>query len=69
MCKIFELSRSKYYEYLKQPVIEKKKKDEILESKIPIIHNKSKQRYGSPKMHNDLKKYEERVFRKRVEEL
>lgn len=66
MCEVFEVSRSKYYEYLKQPVTERKKKDEILEAKIRIIHNKSNKCYGSPRIHSALKDEEERVSRKRV---
>jgi hypothetical protein len=42
MCQVFELSRNKYYEWLQSPVSERKKKDEILQSQIRIIHNKSK---------------------------
>jgi putative transposase len=66
MCQVFELSRSKYYEWLHNPVSERKKKDEILQSKIRIIHNKSKKRYGSPRIHNALKDEGERVSKKRV---
>jgi len=66
MCEVIEVSRSKYYEWLQNPVSERKKKDEILESKIRIIHNKSKNRYGSPNIHSALKDRGERVSRKRV---
>jgi transposase InsO family protein len=66
MCELFEVKRSDYYKYLKQPVSERKKKDEILESKIRIIHSKSKKIYGSPRIHAELKEYGERVSRKRV---
>jgi putative transposase len=66
MCQVFELSRSKYYEWLHNPVSERKKKDEILQSKIRIIHNKSKKRYGSPRIHNALQDEGERVSKKRV---
>ena len=43
-----------------------KKKDEILESKIRIIHNKSKKRYGSPRIHAEIQANGELVSRKRV---
>lgn len=66
MCQVFELSRSKYYEWLQNPVSERKKKDEILQSKIRIIHNKSKKRYGSPRIHNALQDQGERISKKRV---
>jgi len=66
MCKVFGVNRSKYYQWLHNPVTERKKKDEILESKIRIIHNQSKKRYGSPRVHAELKAQGERVSRKRV---
>ncbi|MDX1920771.1 MAG: IS3 family transposase [Candidatus Caenarcaniphilales bacterium] len=66
MCEVFEVHRSDYYKHLKQPVPERKKKDEILESKIRIIHNKSRKTYGSPRIHTELKEDGERVSRKRV---
>ena len=66
MCDVLELSRSKYYQWLQNPVTERKKKDEILESKIRIIHNKSKKRYGSPRVHAELQANGEGVSRKRV---
>jgi len=66
MCEVFELSRSNYYKWRENLVSERKKKDEILQSKIRIIHNKSKKRYGSPRIHNTLKAEGEPVSKKRV---
>ncbi|NJN74848.1 MAG: IS3 family transposase [Limnothrix sp. RL_2_0] len=66
MSEMLEVSRSKYYQWLHNPITERKKKDEILESKIQIIHNKSNKRYGSPRIHSALKDEGERVSRKRV---
>lgn len=66
MCAVFKVNRSKYYEWLQNPVSERKKKDKILESKIRIIHNKSNKRYGSPRIHSALKDQGEHVSRKRV---
>jgi transposase InsO family protein len=66
MCEVFELSRSNYYKWRENLVSERKKKDEILQSKIRIIHNKSKKRYGSPRIHNTLKAEGELVSKKRV---
>ena len=66
MCEVFELSRSNYYKWRENLVPERKKKDEILQSKIRIIHNKSKKRYGSPRIHNTLKAEGELVSKKRV---
>ena len=66
MCEVFELSRSNYYKWRENLVSERKKKDEILQSKIRIIHNKSKKRYGSPRIHNTLKAEGELVSKKKV---
>jgi len=66
MCEVFELIRSKYYQWLQNPISKRKKKDEILESKIRIIHNKSNKRYGSPRIHAELQANGEGVSRKRV---
>ena len=60
------MSRSKYYQWLDNPLPKRQIKDSLLESKIRIIYQKSKGRYGAPRIHADLKDQGEWVSRKRV---
>lgn len=55
MCKVFQVSRSGYYEWLtRQTSVRRQQNDELLE-KIRLIYYKSEQRYGSPKITHELK--------------
>lgn len=66
MCKVFKVSRSSYYDSLKNSVSERVKENEKLLSLIKEEHKKSKKRYGSPRISKALKAKEVKVSRPRV---
>lgn len=66
LCRVLEVSGGGYYAWLKRPVSDRRKKDLVLSTKIVNIFEGSKQRYGSPRVHQALKNQGESVSRKRV---
>lgn len=66
MAKLFNVSRSGYYRHVKAGKSLRKQQDNLLLDKITIIYEQSRQRYGSPRIHQVLKKPGECVSRKRV---
>jgi len=69
MCQILKVSRSGYYHWLKEPVSQRKKKDMKLKQKIKQIYQKSRQRYGSPRIYQQLLREGYSIGKKRVERL
>lgn len=63
---MLKVSVSGYYFWLKKPLTQRDKRDEELTKKIILIHDASKNRYGSPRIYKALKKEHETVGRKRV---
>lgn len=55
LCEIMEVSRSGYYSWVKRPQSNLAKRYQILESKINVIFNKSRQTYGYRRVTNSLK--------------
>jgi transposase InsO family protein len=69
MCRVIHVSRSGYYEWLKRDKSSRKKKDLELKEKIRSIYEQSKKRYGSPRIHAELRALGIRCGKKRVERL
>jgi putative transposase len=69
MCDWLKVSRSGYYAWLKRSVSLRDIDDKILSSKIIKIHQDSRGTYGSPRVHQALKKQGVAVGKKRVERL
>lgn len=55
MAKILDVSKSGYYEWLKQPISKREIEDFKLLSEIKEIHKKSRLNYGSPRIFKALK--------------
>jgi putative transposase len=66
MCRRFGISRSGYYDFLKRQSPIRACRDMWLSVKIRSIFNARKGRYGSPRIHWELRENGERVSRKRV---
>lgn len=66
MSKVFKVSRSGYYKFVKSRVSNYTKENERLLEDIKMIHEKSRQTYGSPRVHAQLKEQGENCSRKRV---
>src|SRR5690606_10883363 len=62
-------SRSRYYQWLKEPQSGRARDDERLAASIRDIHTEHNGRYGSPRIHQELRARGERVGRKRVARL
>lgn len=69
LCKVLEVSRSGYYAWKGRPPSARTKADAHLAVEIAATHTKSRQRYGSPRVHRALRRQGIRVGKKRIERL
>lgn len=72
MCKLLKVARSSYYAYtastLREPSKREQKNASLLE-KIKVIFERSKRRYGSPRVHAELQRQGEKCSLGRVKRL
>ena len=66
LCRILAVSTSGYYASIVRPVSRHTRRDEELLKQVKASHHTSKRRYGSPRVHADLKASGAKVGRKRV---
>jgi putative transposase len=69
MCRLYGVSVSGYYAWRDRPVCERAKGDAVLLEKIQHEHAVSRETYGSPRIHEALRREGERVGRRRVERI
>ena len=69
MCRLLAVSTSGFYAWLKRPQSTRVKDDARLALDVAAAHKRSRGRYGSPRVHAELKARGVRVGRKRVERL
>lgn len=69
MCRVLKVSVSGFYAWRRRPQSARAQQDEKLCNRVEEIFDKHQKRYGSPRIHNELKKKNERVSRKRVARL
>jgi transposase InsO family protein len=69
MCRVLAVSRSGYYTWRTKPESERTRENRRLVSRIKSIHKKSRENYGSPRIHETLKAEGETCSKKRVEKL
>jgi putative transposase len=69
LCQALHVTKSGYYAWHDRPEPEHSRADRRLKVKIRASHQASKRRYGSPRIHEDLKADGEQVSRKRVARL
>jgi transposase InsO family protein len=69
LCRVHEQSRSGYYDWKSRGESERVKADKTLLSKIRVIHGESRETYGSPRVHEELKKQGIKCGKTRVERL
>jgi putative transposase len=67
LCETLGVSRSGFYAWKTRPRSEASKSDERLAVEIAAAHKRSRNTYGSPRVHRALRKKGRRVGRKRVE--
>jgi putative transposase len=69
MCNALDVSRSRYYRWLKQPKSKRSKANDRLVEKIKEIHQPSRKTYGSPRIKAELDKQNIICNKKLVEKL
>ncbi len=69
LCRILGLSRSGYYEWKDRPPSGRSRQDTALTEKVREIHRRSRETYGSPRVHAELGTLGIRCSRKRVARL
>ena len=69
MCRLYGVSRSGYYKWKARGPSARDKEDELLLEKIQTIHRASRETYGSPRVHAELRAAGNRVAQKRVARL
>lgn len=66
MCRVLEVSRSGYYDWLDRPESLRAKRHRELTVKIRQAHIESRKTYGSPRIHRDLTDQGDRVGRNTI---
>ena len=69
LCRMLGVSRSGYYAWRSRLLSKRSAEDAALASKIREIHRRSRQTYGSPRVHAELRALGISCGRKRVERL
>lgn len=69
MCKVFKISRSSYYIWLKRPISKRELYQNKLLPVIQAIHQKSKYSYGAPRITRELKSMGYSICEKTVAKL
>jgi putative transposase len=69
MCRMLGVSRSGYYDWRGRPPSSRNRENATLTSKIREVQRRSRETYGSPRVHAELKALGTRCSRKRVARL
>lgn len=69
MARVLDVSRSGYYRWATASSSERAQQDQQLAAEVREIHKEHKGRYGSPRIHRELRARGKRVGRKRVARL
>ena len=69
LCRVLGVSKSGYYAWRGRPPSERRRQDTLLTEKIREIHSRSRQTYGYPRVHAELRSLGVRCGRRRVARL
>jgi transposase InsO family protein len=69
LCRLLRVSRAGFYAWRRQAPSSREREDVRLGVEVAAIHAESKRRYGSPRVHDELRDRGHRVGRKRVARL
>ena len=66
LCRVLKVSKSGYYDWRGRPSSARAKADAVLTERIERIHQDSRETYGAPRIHAELRALGVRCARKRV---
>ena len=66
LCRVLGVSRSGFYGYLAEPETEREQRDAVLVAKTRAVFDEHKGRYGSPRVHRELRERGDIVSEKKV---
>jgi putative transposase len=69
MCRVLEVSESGYYAWRKRPICQRRREDAQLSTQIRQVFTFHQGRYGSPRLHVELRDQGQSISRKRVARL
>ena len=69
MCQVLGVSESGFYAWRKRPASQRKREDALLTQEIQQVFEKHQGRYGSPRIHRELRDQGRSISRKRVARL
>jgi len=69
MCRVLRVSRAGFYAWARRPEAARSRADRIISIKIAAIYRENRSRYGSPRVHQELRAQGWRTARKRVARL
>lgn len=69
LCKVLRISKSGYYAWKSRPPSKRSREDAALTEKIREVHERSRQTYGYPRVHAELRALGVRCGRRRVARL
>ena len=69
MCRVLGVAPSGYYAWCRRPPSERARRDQVLSTHVRAAFKASRGRYGSPRVHAELRAAGHRVARKRVARL
>ena len=69
MCRVLKVSRAGYYAWSKRPASQHLQEDQRLGLEVAAIYRQTRGRYGSPRVHAELRERGRRTGRKRVARL
>ena len=69
LCRVLQVSRAAYYHWSIHPLSAHAAADLVLSERVAAIHARSRQTYGAPRVHAELRICGERHSRKRVARL
>jgi hypothetical protein len=56
LCRVLQVSRTAYYQWSIEPLSARARADIVLTERIAAIHARSRQTYGAPRVHAELRR-------------